>query len=142
MIEIKEENGTIGVFKVCDLLEEISRQKILTFAEQKKFFILMFPDDFCCIKTNKLIKQKKQGSLYKGIVVILDGDGMKNFKDTYHRSSYYVDESGFRFKDFKKIFKRDDILEFWDKFNDSGALQIRGMKHGIFLRKKIALEVM
>ncbi len=137
MIEIMKENKQFGIFDDRRLLEQETRKEIFEFIEQKRFFILIFTDEE--IKNHPIIKQiaSKKWWSYKALVVTINGNGMTDFKDMFHRSSSYVDEIMIPYKGLKKIFeKNEDIIKFFDDIiRNFGEFQVRGMKN-VFLREK------
>lgn len=143
MGEVKEQNKQLGVFNASNLLELETRNEIFEFVDQNRFFVLMI-NDFKEIKDHPIIRkmQEKGGfCTYRGIVITINGMGMEMFKDTFHRSSSYVDQKMIPYKDFKKIFEqleqKEEIINFFaDIVKNFGEFQVKGMKK-IFLREKV-----
>ncbi len=140
MVEVKQENVNIGVFDVCNLQHAEVRERILQVVSSKKFFILIFNKECAFIKEHPIVQRMEEKGCvkYAGIAITINGNGMSNFKDTFHRSSTHVDQRMFPYKDFKKLFEdNEEILNFINYLNmEYGEFQIKGMKN-IFLRDKV-----
>jgi len=140
MVEVKTEKKQLGVFDACGLQEVRMRNEIFEFVKSNLFFVLLVNDDCKHLKNHPIIKRMEQKGfcVYTGIVVTINGLGMENFKDTFHRSSSYVDQRMISYKDFKKIFEGNhDIIEFFEGIaKEMGEFQIKGIKK-ILLRKKV-----
>lgn len=144
MVEVHNPNKKFGIFNACGLKEFDAREEILQFLKDHKYFVLYLNDDCEKIKNHPVIRevQRKGGGEYSAIALIVNGKGMEKFKDTFHRSSTYVDQRMVPYKEFKKVFaENQEIVAFFDylpkEFND---IQVKGMRQ-IFLRKKAVSQI-
>jgi len=139
MVEINQEAKDFGIFNACCLQNADKQTEILQFVEQNKFFVILLKEDCEYITNHPIIQQMQHRAtgIYTGIAVVVNGVGMEKYKDTFHRSSSYVDQRMIPLNDFKSIFgDRDDIVNFIDIIKEFGEIQIKGIKK-VLLRKKI-----
>jgi len=144
MVEIKSEKKQLGIFNACGLQEFQTREEIVQFVQQNRFFVLFLNENCEYIKKHPIIKRMEQKGCgnYSAIAIIINGVGMERFKDTFHRSSTHVDQRMISYKDFKKIFEeKEEIIGFFDGITKQlGDFQIKGMKQ-VLLRKKAVPQV-
>ena len=140
MVEVTKEKKQLGIFNARGLREFQTREEIVQFVQQNRFFVLFLNENCEHIKKHPIIKRMEQKGCgnYSAIAIIINGVGMERFKDTFHRSSTHVDQRMIPYKDFQKIFEgNNEIFAFFDylvkEFNE---IQIKGMKQ-IFLREKV-----
>jgi len=137
MIEVKEINPEVGIFGVSSLSVKESRDEIISSVRTRGFFVLILGENREMLNKHPAIKKAhKECFTYAGIAITINGIGMANFKDTFHRSSTYVDQRMIRNEDFKEVFEDEEVTNFFDNIlQEFGGYQIRGMKD-MLLRKK------
>lgn len=131
--KINQKNETVGVFDAIDLYSEDGIEKLIKSVEEKKYFILILDENCKRITENELVRKmykKACWNSYCSLIVIVNGEGTKNFKKIFHRSSSYVDSRMFPLRDFKMIFKNDQrIIEFFDNIEKMyGDIHVKGMR--------------
>jgi hypothetical protein len=73
---------------------------------------------------------------YFALAITTNGKGMKSFKDTFHRTSLYVDKRMFPLKNFKMLFENEqEIIDFFVYIQEQyGEIHIKGI-HKIIPRE-------
>ncbi len=128
MREIKKQKKKFGVFDFCKIKE--TQEEIISFVNKNNFLVLYLGKD--CPVMYELF-YKRCGD-YSAMLIAIDELGMNNFKDTFHRSSSYVDQKTIPPKLFKHMFEDDQVIEFFDGIITQRS-QIKGILK-IYLRSK------
>lgn len=131
MIEIKQQSEDVGVFNAMVLHSKEGIEKLMQSVQERSFFILILDDQ--CIAQHELVRKMLVNACwdkYCSLAVIVNGEGTKNFKSKFHRSSSYVDQRMFPLQDFKKLFEHDQkIIEFFDYIQkEYGEIHVKGMR--------------